>query len=154
MEGCSWPGSLASDRLRVYVLSAKASHTWAPPRQPSYFSNCWAMPSLFFWQVHCSFKTSLVHCSFKTSLQCYYSSSSCICLVPKAKNTMYCNRVGLFTSQIDGEHLESRTISSLSFNSSFQLSGSSITFVEWVKNLSATISFLLGKVTPKGCLYK
>lgn len=40
------------------------------------------------------------------------------------------NRIGLFTLQIEREHLESWAVSNLSFNSGFQLTGSSIIFVE------------------------
>lgn len=77
----------------------------------------------------------------------------CFSLLPllgsTTKNMLYYNRVSLFTSQTENKHLESKAIPSLSLHSSFQLSGSLIIFVEWVKNLYGNNIIPLGEITLK-----
>lgn len=69
---------------------------------------------------------------------------------PYNQELLYYNRTGQFISQIESTHLASRAISSLSFNSSSQLSGS-LLFVEWVKNQSSSNIIPFGESNYNEC---
>ena len=139
MKGLSWHGSFASKSLRVYVLAHGTYHT-----------------------CQCTTKTSnlqmlsYVFMVFLTASLFFQDSAQmalCFSLLPllgsTTKNMLYYNRVSLFTSQTENKHLESKAIPSLSLHSSFQLSGSLIIFVEWVKNLYGNNIIPLGEITLK-----